>query len=52
MTTIINNAVIFGYKMVNTVLQNEYVQLSTQCLTDFIIMALVIESKKATKKLT
>lgn len=45
MTTIIQNTTTFGYKIVNSILQNEYVQLSAQYLTvDFMIMALIIES--------
>ncbi|MFN3272272.1 MAG: hypothetical protein ACK40Y_06950 [Cloacibacterium caeni] len=52
MTTIIQNTTTFGYKIVNSILQNEYVQLSAQYLTaDFIIMALVIESKKILHKI-
>ena len=47
MTTIIHSATTSGYKIVNSILQNEYVQLSAQYLTvDFMIMALIIESKK------
>ena len=52
MTTIIQNTTTSGYKIVNSILQNEYVQLSAQYLTvDFIIMALVIESKKIIHKI-
>ena len=53
MTTIIHSATTSGYKIVNSILQNEYVQLSAQYLTaDFMIMALVIESKKSYIKLS
>ena len=52
MTTIIQNTTTFGYKIVHTILQNEYVQLSAQYLTaDFMIMALIIESKKILHKI-
>ena len=52
MTTIIHSATTSGYKIVHSILQNEYVQLSAQYLTvDFIIMALIIESKKILHKI-
>ena len=52
MITIIHSATTSGYKIVHSILQNEYVQLSAQYLTvDFIIMALVIESKKIIHKI-
>lgn len=52
MTTIIQNTTTSGYKIVHTILQNEYVQLSAQYLTvDFMIMALIIESKKILHKI-
>lgn len=52
MTTIIQNTTTFGYKIAHTILQNEYVQLSAQYLTvDFMIMALIIESKKILHKI-
>ncbi len=52
MTTIIHSENKYGNKIVQTILQNEYVQLSAQYLTaDFIIMALIIESKKILHKI-
>ena len=52
MTTIIHSATTSGYKIVNSILQNEYVQLSAQYLTaDFMIMALIIEPKKILHKI-
>lgn len=52
MTTIIHSATTSGYKIVHSILQNEYVQLSAQYLTvDFMIMALIIESKKILHKI-
>ena len=51
MTAIINSAALGGFKIVNQIMNNEYVQLATQNLSvDFIMVALLVEARKIIKK--
>lgn len=50
MTAIINSAALNGFKIVNQIMNNEYVQLATQNLSvDFIMVALLVEARRLIK---
>lgn len=47
MSAIVHSLTLNGYKLINQIFNNEYVQLATQNLSvDFVLMAVIVETKK------